>query len=159
MPSMRRLKDREVKTLVRDFTGNYPNLTLPQPAKNFDEIIVGEDMVYFIDGAALIVRTRGKLMPSLKFTKAIDSLPRVIVDMGAVKHIVNGADIMRPGIKDVPGDFRKNDLVVILDEKFGKPIALGVAEIDSTEMKRVSKGNVIRTVHYVGDDLWKNFGK
>jgi PUA domain protein len=156
---MRRLKDREVKALVRDFTGIYPNLDLPKSAKDFDEISVGEDVVYFIDGAPLLVRSKGKLMPSLKFTKAIDSLPHVIVDMGAVKHIVNGADVMRPGIKDVRGDFRKSDLVVILDEKFGKPIALGVAEVDSTEMRRVSKGNVIRSVHYVGDELWKNFGK
>jgi len=156
---MRRLKDREVKALLRDFAGAYPSINLPESAKDFDEVVVGEDVVYFVDGTPLIVRTRSGLLPSLKFAKAIDLLPRVVVDMGAVAHIVNGADVMRPGIKNVRGDFGKGGLVVIVDEKFSKPIALGVAEVDSTEMMRVSKGNVIRSMHYVGDELWKSFGK
>jgi len=156
---MRRLKDREVKSLLRDFTRSYPNIGLPESAKDFDEVVVGEDVVYFVDGAPLIVRVKAGLLPSLKFTKAIDSLPRVVVDMGAVAHIANGADVMRPGIKDVRGDFGKGQLVVIVDERFSKPIALGVAGVDSEEMRRASKGKVIRSVHYVGDELWKKFGK
>ena len=156
---MRRLKDREVKALLREFAGAHPGIDLLESAKDFDEVVVGEDVVYFVDGTPLIVRTRSGLLPSLKFAKAIDLLPRVVVDMGAVAHIVNGADVMRPGIKNVRGDFGKGGLVVIVDEKFSKPIALGIAEVDSTEMMRVSKGNVIRSVHYVGDELWKSFGK
>jgi len=156
---MRRLKDREVKALLRDFTASYPTTPLPESAKDFDEVIVGEDAVYFIDGTPLIIRTKRGLLPSLKFAKAMDLLPRVVVDMGAVAHIANGADVMRPGIKNVRGDFGEGDLVVIVDEKFSKPIALGVAEVDSTEMMRVSRGNVVRSVHYVGDELWKSFGK
>ena len=156
---MRRLKDREVKAILRDFTGSYPSTPLPESARDFDEVIVGEDVVYFVDGTPLIIRTKRGLLPSLKFAKAMDLLPRVVVDMGAVAHIANGADVMRPGIKNVRGDFGEGDLVVIVDEKFSKPIALGVAEVDSTEMMRVSKGNVVRSVHYVGDELWKSFGK
>jgi PUA domain protein len=156
---MRRLKDREVKALLREFMRTYPNISLSEAAKDFDEVAVDEGVVYFVDGAPIIVRTRFGLLPSLKFTDAIGSLPRVIVDMGAVAHIANGADVMRPGIKDVRGDFGRGSLVVIVDERFGKPIALGVAGVDSTEMRSVSKGNVIRTVHYVGDQLWNNFGR
>jgi PUA domain protein len=156
---MRRLKDREVKALLRDFKSTYPNATLAESARDFDEVAVGEDVVYFVDGVPLIVRIKGGLLPSLKYSKAIDLLPHVVVDMGAVAHIVNGADVMRPGIRDVRGDFGKGGLVVIVDEKFGKPIALGVADVDSSEMRRVSKGNVIRSVHYVGDELWKHFAK
>ena len=156
---MRRLKDREAKALLRDFTSIYPNIALFESPKCFDEIAVGEGVVYFVDGAPLIVRTKVGLLPSLKFTKAVDLLPRVVVDMGAVVHVVNGADVMRPGIRNVRGDFGKGGLVVIADEKYGKPIALGLAEVDSTEMRRVTKGKVIRSVHYVGDELWKNFGK
>jgi len=156
---MRRLKDREVKALLRDFARTYPNMDVLESAKVFDEVAVGDDAVYFVDGASLIVRTKGGLLPSLKFTQAVDLLPHVIVDMGAVAHIANGADVMRPGIRDVRDDFGKGDLVVIVDEKFGKPIALGLAELDSIEMKRVSKGKVIRSVHFVGDELWKNSAK
>jgi len=156
---MRRLKDREVKALLRDFLHIYPHTIVPGSVKDFDEVAVGEEAVYFVDGVPLILRTKNGLLPSLKFSKALDLLPRVVVDMGAVAHIANGADIMRPGIKEVRGEFAKAHLVVIVDEKYGKPIALGIAEVDSAEMRRVSKGNVIRSVHYVGDLLWKSFGK
>ena len=148
-----------MKTLLREFARTYPNVAMPESAKDFDEVAVGEDMFYVVDRAPLIIRAKGRLMPSLKFAEALNSLPRVIVDMGAVPHIANGADVMRPGIKNLRGDFGRGDLIVIVDEKFGKPIALGAAEVDSTEMRRVGKGNVIRSVHYVGDELWRNFGK
>jgi PUA-domain protein len=159
MPSMRRLKDREVKELLRDFTRIYPATAQLESGKNFDELSVGEDAVFFVDGAPLILRTKIGLLPSLKFIESIELLPHVIVDMGAVAHIANGADIMRPGIREVRSDFGSGGLVVIVDEKYDKPIALGLAEVDSTKMRALSKGKVIRNVHYVGDDLWKSFGK
>jgi PUA domain protein len=159
LPSMRRLKGKEVKRLLRDFIGIYPSAAILESAMNFDEHMVGEEVVYFVDGTPLIVRTKSGLLPSLKFEEVINSLPRIIVDMGAVAHIANGADIMRPGVKDVHSDFAKGSLVVIVDEKYSKPIALGLAEVDSAEMRLMSKGKVIGNLHYVGDDLWKSFGK
>jgi PUA domain protein len=156
---MRRLKDREVKALLRELATASLKSDLLESAKDFDEVTVGEDAVYFVDGIPSIVRTKFGLLPSLRFAKAIDLLPHVVVDMGAVAHIANGADVMRPGIKDLRSDFGKGDLVVVVDEKFGKPIALGLAEVDSAEMKLVSKGKVIRSVHYVGDELWKSSAK
>lgn len=107
----------------------------------------------------MIVRTKAGLLPSLKFDKVIESLPRVVVDMGAVAHLVNGADLMRPGIKSIQSDFGKKQLVVILDEKYGKPIALGFTDVDSAEMRVMNKGKVIENIHYVGDELWKSFAK
>jgi PUA domain protein len=156
---MRRLKDREVKRILRDFIGMYPSAAILESATNFDELTVGEEVVYFVDGTPLIVRTRAGLLPSLKFDKVINSLPRIIVDMGAVAHIANGADIMRPGVREVHSDFAKGALVLIVDEKYSKPIALGRAEVDSAEMRFMGKGKVVGNVHYVGDALWRSFGK
>ena len=156
---MKRLKDKEVKRLLRDFIGIYPDAVILESAVNFDEHAVGEGAVYFVDGTPLIIRTKMGLLPSLKFDRVVSSLPHIVVDMGAVAHIVNGADIMRPGVKGIPNDFGKGALVVIVDERHGKPIALGLTEVDSAEMRVISKGKVIRNVHYVGDDLWKSFGK
>jgi len=84
-------------------------------------------------------------------------LPQIVVDMGAVAHVVNGSHIMRPGITEIRGVFSKGDLVVILDEKFGKTIALGRAEADSEVVKSVTKGRVISNLHYVGDVFWESF--
>jgi PUA domain protein len=157
---MRRLKDKEVRGLLRDFIHRYPNSEeIMESAKIFDELAVGEEIVYFVDGTPLVLRTKLGMLPSLKFEKVIDSLPRAVVDMGAVAHVANGADIMRPGIKNFQGDFVKGDLLLIVDEKYGKPIALGTAEMDSATMKLMAKGKVIENVHYVGDELWKSFSK
>jgi len=154
---MRRLKDKEVKGLLRELIRNYPSITILESAKNFDELTVGEELVYFIDDAPLILRTKKGLLPSLKFDKVINALPHIVVDMGAVARIANGADIMRPGVRDILNDFRKGDLVVVVDEKYSKPIALGLAVADSTEMRGMSKGKVVENAHYVGDELWKSF--
>jgi PUA domain protein len=128
-------------------------------AKDFDELIVDAGAIYFVDGVPLLVRNDAGLLPSLKFMNVTDSLPRVVVDMGAVARIANGADVMRPGVRAVRRDFVKGDLVVIADEKYDKPIALGLADVDSAELNSISKGKVIRNVHYVGDEFWNAFGK
>jgi PUA domain protein len=154
---MRRLKDKEVKGLLRELIKNYPSIALLDSGRNFDELAVGEDAVYFVDNAPLFVRTKRGLLPSLKFEKAVNVLPRIIVDMGAVARVANGADIMRPGVKVVQSDFGKGALVVVADEKYGKPIALGLAVIDSVEMRGMQKGKVVENVHYVGDELWNSF--
>lgn len=157
---MRRLKDKEVKGLLREFIGRYPDAEGSlAPVESFDELAVGEEMVYFADNLPLILRRKIGLLPSLKFDKCVQSLPRVVVDMGAVAHVANGADIMRPGIRDIPSNFAKGDLLVVLDEKYGKPLALGLAEVESTEMKSMSKGKVIKNVHFVGDELWTSYNK
>lgn len=157
---MRRLKDKEVKGLLRDFIGRYPNTEESLASvESFDELSVGEEMVYFADNSPLILRRKIGLLPSLKFDKYVQSLPRVVVDMGAVAHVANGADIMRPGIREIPSNFGRGDLLVIVDEKYGKPLALGLAEMESTEMKSMSKGKVIRNVHFVGDELWASYNK
>jgi PUA domain protein len=158
LPTKRRLKDKEVKHLLRELITTYPSAEVLESASNFDELIVSEGAVYFVDDAPSIIRTEKGLLPSLKFDKVIGSLPRIIIDMGAVARVANGADIMRPGVKDLQGDFGKGKLVVIVDEKYGKPIALGITEVNSEEMRAMSKGKVIENVHYVGDELWRSFG-
>jgi PUA domain protein len=114
-------------------------------------------MVFFADGRPIILRTPSGLLPSLKFEEFINTFPKIVVDMGAVAHVANGAQIMRPGIREIRGDFAKGDLVLVVDERFGKAIAIGLAEMGSEMMKSVNKGRVVTNLHYVGDELWKSF--
>jgi PUA-domain protein len=126
-------------------------------AIDVEEQLVREGQVFFFDGRALFLRAEGALIPSLKFDELVNSLPKVVVDMGAVVHIANGAHIMRPGIREIQRDFKKGELLLVVDEKFGKSIALGIADTDSSTMKSANKGKVITNVHYVGDGFWKSF--
>jgi PUA domain protein len=158
LPARRHLKDKEVRQLVKEFTDRFPSSapTL-RSAEIFEELPVDESRVFFVNGRPLILRTQAGFLPSLKFDELINGLPKVVVDMGAVAHVANGAQIMRPGIRQFKNDFVKGDLIVIVDEKFNKAIALGLAEMDSEAMKSLTKGRVITNLHYVGDELWKSF--
>jgi PUA domain protein len=155
---MRRLKDREFKQVIRDFTLKYPaSSTILSFVDYLDELIIEDARVFFANGKPWILHTKNGLLPTLKFDALLSTLPKVIVDMGAVPHVANGAQIMRPGIRQIEGQFLKDQLIAILDEKYRKTIALGIAEVDSEHMQSMTKGRVIDNVHYVGDLLWKRF--
>jgi len=125
--------------------------------KHLEEEMVEDSSVFFADGEPWIVRAQGRLIPSLKYDVVLVTLPKIVVDMGAVPHIANGAHIMRPGIRHIEGEFHKDDVVAIYDEKYGKILALGIAELDAESMRSMTKGSVIANIHYVGDPLWKSF--
>jgi len=87
--------------------------------------------------------------------EVLRTLPSIVVDMGAIPHICNGADIMRPGIKEINGQFEKGAVLLVKDIRFGKPIGICVAEVSSESMRTTSKGKAARNVHYVGDRFWE----
>ena len=155
---MRHLKDRESKQIIKEFMNRFPSsLDSLDSVKHLEEEIVEDNSVFFGDGKPWIVRVQGRLLPSLKYDLVLATLPKIVIDMGAVPHIANGAQVMRPGIRQIEGQFNRDDLVVILDEKYRKIIALGIAEKDSETMRSMAKGRVIANIHYVGDPLWKSF--
>jgi PUA domain protein len=78
----------------------------------------------------------------------------VVVDMGAIKFVTSGADVMAPGIVDADKNIAENDQVWICDEKHHKPLAVGIAIMSGEEMVNEEKGKAIKTIHYVGDRLW-----
>jgi PUA domain protein len=78
--------------------------------------------------------------------------------MGAVPYVCNGADVMAPGIVRVEGEFGKGDLVLVVDEKHGKPLALGLSLNDAENVKKTKQGAVVKNVHFVSDKIW-NFAK
>ena len=83
-------------------------------------------------------------------------LPHLVVDMGAVRHVVRGADIMRPGIVKVP-DVSAGDLVVITDERHDKPLAVGKALFSGQQLSTASSGRMVENLHFVGDEHWKQY--
>jgi RNA-binding protein, containing PUA domain len=104
--------------------------------------------LYLVDGEALflkIIHNVGEyLVPTLFLIhksakgKSLPPYPKVVVDAGAVKPIINGADVMRPGIKEFLGDFGKDDVVFVTDEK-GRVIAVAVALYSRQEVEQMQK--------------------
>ena len=118
--------------------------------------VVGK--IYLVDGKPLFFNVGDQVLPTLFFRDFVLWAPRIVVDMGAVPHVCNGANVMAPGIVRVEGDFGKGDLVLIVDEKHGKPLALGESLCDSGRAKNTKQGVVAKSLHFVSDKIW-NFAK
>ncbi|UCE15973.1 MAG: DUF1947 domain-containing protein [Candidatus Bathyarchaeota archaeon] len=115
--------------------------------------------IFIINGKPLFARFEGIFLPTLSSSEVFPVLPKVVVDMGAVPYICNGADLMAPGIVQIDGDFKTDNLVLVVDERHGKPLAIGAALLDSHVMRERKHGKVVKNIHYVGDRLWKMLKK
>jgi len=78
----------------------------------------------------------------------------VTVDMGAVRFVTNGADVMGPGITDADPGVQADDLVWIREERHGKPLGVGVALSPAAVLKAKTKGKQVRALLHVGDKAW-----
>lgn len=79
---------------------------------------------------------------------------RISVDKNAIKFIVNGADVMIPGIVNVDLDIKINDYVIIIDDIYKKPLAIGYSLITRDEIINNNQGKAIKSLHHVGDEIW-----
>ena len=77
----------------------------------------------------------------------------VTVDMGAIKFVTNGADIMAPGIVEADPALQPGDWCWVRDERNKQPLAVGKALVPGTAMVR-GKGKAVKSIHHVGDKLW-----
>ena len=74
--------------------------------------------------------------------------------MGAIPYVCKGANIMVPGIVEVNGDFKKGDVLLVVDEKHSKAIAIGESLLSSDELFKVKKGVAAKNLHFVSDKIW-----
>ena len=79
---------------------------------------------------------------------------RVTVDSGAIPYVVNGADVMRPGIVAVTPDVKAGSPVQIVEERHGKPLAIGIALHDGPAILASTSGKMCKNFHHVGDEIW-----
>ncbi len=115
-----------------------------------------KNKIVFVNKSPAFFYVGDKLIPTLKYIlQNPQTLKQITVDAGAIKFIVNGADVMRPGIKDIQEGIHKEEIIVIVDENHKKPLAVGLALFSGEEMKQAVKGKVVKNLHYVGDGVWK----
>jgi len=150
-----RVRKKELKDLI-EFMNEYFEINIENYRIDLIEydkfkLLKGEEIfAFYVDNKPyLTVRGVLKYRPEKK---------HVTIDMGAVKFITNGADVMAPGIVEVDPYIKEGDVVWIRDEINRKPLAIGRALVDAEKMveeeKEGRKGKVIKNLHYVGDKIW-----
>ena len=124
----------KIKTLVlQELDENSSLIT----GDNFKALKIGETYLPFLSEASLL-----------------EKFPKVVVDAGAIKFVCNGANIMRPGIRKYT-DFKKDDIVVVVEESHSKYLAVGKSLVSSDEMQKTTKGEVVKNLHYISDKYWE----
>lgn len=112
--------------------------------------------IFLSHGKPILIKSEENLFPTLMFREFFDVAPKVIVDMGAVPYVCKGANVMAPGIRRFEGEFGKGDIVLVADEKHGKPVAVGEIIYDMEEAKNTRQGIVVKNLHFVGDNIWSS---
>ncbi len=150
------LKEREARTVLDKASRELKaDLTKMFREINLEIVETESGNLYLVKDIPVLFEMKGRLYPTLMFTEFLNQAPRATVDMGAIPHVCKGAKVMAPGIRKIEGEFAKGDLLVVVDEKYGKPIALGEALYDSVQASQLRQGALINTVHFVGDRIWE----
>ncbi len=155
------LREKEVTPLLNDFNARL-NIDLKQLFADKIQIEEAESetaKIYYINNKPLLAISSGNIVPALASNEILDILPKIVVNMGAVPHLCNGADLMAPGVVKIENDFKKGGYVAIIDERHGKPLAIGITLEDSGTTRGMSHGKIARNIHYVGDKLWNQLKK
>jgi PUA-domain protein len=154
------LKSKQTKQLLNEISERLDvNLeALFGPKVNVEIVESSVGNVYLVNNKPLFLKIEERFLPTLLFQDFVSLAPKIVVDMGAIPYVCNGADVMAPGIVRVEGDFVMGDLVLIVDEKHGKPLAVGESLQDSKGVRNAKQGAVVKNVHYVSDKIW-NFIK
>ena len=93
-------------------------------------------------------------IPFLSEIRLLEKFPKIVIDMGAVKFVCNGATVMRPGVKNY-SEFEKDQIVCVVEESRNKFLAIGRSLVSSKDMVAMTKGEVVKNLHYVSDRFWE----
>jgi len=149
-------KSKVAKAILKQFSVRYPSTTELFDWKSKIEVVEeGSSRLFFVNNHPLILQVEEEVYPTLIFKEVLECLPRLTVDMGAIPHVCQGADVMAPGVRGIVGTFKIGDVVTVVDEAHGKIVALGRALVDSQEISSMHRGKIAKNVHFVGDDIWK----
>ena len=149
-----RLKSKQIREIVETLENEFEGAFFD----NNSVVEVGdvEDKRFvFVDGKPVLMYVDKQVCFTIHGIEFFEVKNRyVTVDMGAVKFVTNGADVMSPGVIDADVNIKEKDFVWICDERNKKPLAVGFAEISGEEMISENKGKAVRIIHYVGDIIW-----
>jgi predicted RNA-binding protein (TIGR00451 family) len=113
-----------------------------------------EGAVFVVLDGYEFVQAGESYFPYLGSQPTLGLFPQAVVDEGAIKFLLNGADVMRPGIRKFDDWGPAGRMVVVREEKKGRAVAVGPSLVSSSDAKEMSKGGCIRNAHHVGDRYW-----
>jgi len=152
---MRRLRKKEAKKI----TAEVLERAGVEVKGDMDVMDFGKLRIILVNREPLLLEYNGKYYLTVYgVLKLKPEKYRVTVDEGAMKFIMNGADVMKPGIVYADERINEGDFVYVTVEGKESPIAVGVALCSGKEMID-TKGKAVKNVHHLKDKVWKYFFK
>jgi len=154
-------EERRIRKKLSDSFGDEAAGFLLPESSDLEIAELDEQDVILIDGDISLFSTEKGFMPLTNRLKKLDKDVRinaerkVVVDEGAVEFILDGADIMSPGIVDADKSIEEGEIVFVIDKDYAEPLAIGIALVSGEKMVKSNKGKAIKSIHYAGDELWK----
>ncbi len=122
--------------------------------KNFKVHQITEDAQIIVGNGVKVLKTSDEYLPFLSEINLLEKFPYVMVDMGAVKFLCKGANVMRPGIKN-HNEFKKGEIICVIEESQRKFLAIGKSLVSSLDLEKMERGEVIKNMHYISDKFWE----
>ncbi len=143
----------ETAEVIKEISSQW-KIELPK-IKNLKFHYLDDDVIIITGFGLKAIKIGDSYLPFLTETEILKKFPYVMVDMGAVKFMCNGANVMRPGITNYI-QFEKDSVVCIIEESQNKFLAIGKSCVKSTDMESMSKGEVVKNMHYISDKYWES---
>lgn len=137
-----------LKTVSEKWGMEFPKI------KNLKVHQIADDAQIITGQGIKILKNNEEYLPFLSETQMLERFPHITVDMGAVKFICKGANVMRPGIKS-HSEFEKEKVVCVIEESQHKFLAVGKSLVSSSELANMDKGEIIKNMHYISDKFWE----
>lgn len=142
----------ETATLIKTVSERW-GIGFPKN-KNLRVHHIAEEAQLITGKGIKVLKINEDYLPFLSETEMLEKFPNVMVDMGAVKFMCKGANVMRPGIKSF-SEFEKDKLVCVVEESKQKFLAVGKSMVSSSELEAMDKGEVVKNLHYISDKFWE----
>ncbi|MCK5026327.1 MAG: DUF1947 domain-containing protein [Nanoarchaeota archaeon] len=148
-------KTRLRKSDIRELNEKIACYNFQANKKDNVEIVdYGNLIIIFVNSKPLFFYHNERIIPTLKFLLENMAMKKVVVDMGAVKFVISGADIMRPGIVEIDEGIEEDEPIAVVDVNNKKPLSVGIAMFSSEEMSEKESGKAVKNIHYIGDKIW-----
>ncbi|HEY7756968.1 MAG TPA: PUA domain-containing protein [Nitrososphaeraceae archaeon] len=151
---MHSLSKREVHDISSQISKSWPTNSI-STIKNLQAYVIDGNKRLLVGNNLVAIQLAPDLIvPHLTQHDLLNYFASVQVDMNAVKHVCNGANIMRPGITDFT-TFKESEIVLVKDQTHKKELAVCISLVDDVNGRKMERGVVLNNVHHIGDVYWE----
>lgn len=114
-----------------------------------------DNEIVLIDNRPAWFRYNGRLVPTVVTLLDYNFLRKIYVENGAVPNIRKTREVKRVSVVKIEKPIAKAQFVCVVNEKWDRPFAVGVALYSGDDIDKLKAGKIIDVVHSVGDRIWE----